>query len=209
MCTPAIAGKPSATQLAGLGKGGTGVTIASYTPTVTPVLSSTAQTFSNQVKGGQTSTVGLFPTQGGTFTLSNGTTQNAAQLIAQNQQNAYGQAIPTAVTAAPSVLNSLVGQELTAAPAPAPAAVASPAPASAPARTTAAPASQSAPAAVQKKATPKEQSFSDTGRGSRGRGRASSTLRAAAAKGGGSTLITGGKGVKGSPTTSGKTLFGQ
>lgn len=55
----------------------------------------------------------LFPDKGGTYTLSDGTTKKASEVISQNQQNAYGQVVPAAVVNSGPTAQSFVGQELT------------------------------------------------------------------------------------------------
>lgn len=226
MCAPVV-GKPSAAQMAGFNGGpGTGVTITGYNPNF-GVFQDAATQFASGLKQGVSVHSG-FQDQGGTFNLSDGTTQSSASVISQNQTNAFGapldnpanfgkgtQALGKGVTA-----ESFVGKELTA-PAPPPQ---SSSPAPPPAAPTPAAASSPAPVTssssggggggggtntvttIEKKVTkPKVQTFDEESSGGR-RGRSRNRkLRA----GGGSTLITGGEGVSASGNTTSKTLFGE
>lgn len=102
-------GKPSAAQFAGVSSGttGNGTTVTSYTPNYGSI--------GNSVVANNPKAAGYFTDQGGTYTLSNGTTASAKDVIAQNQQNAYGQTIGHRFDQ--GIATQLVGKELNAAPA--------------------------------------------------------------------------------------------
>lgn len=214
MCAPSIPGKPTAAQLAGFnGTGGSGVTITGYNPNY-GVYQSVYDTYYKNIPGASN----LFPDRGGTFTLSDGTTQKAADVITTNQQNAYGQTIPAAGIASGQAAQSFVGLELTAAPKPAapPAPTPQPTP---PKTTTSSPPPASTPPKTTSsggggggggtttvtvdKTQAKLQTFDKDG--GRRRGRRSRPLAGPDS----STLVTSGEGVLGNANTSGKTLFGE
>lgn len=112
MCVPGIPGKPTNAQLAGFGAGGTGVTIQSFTPTYSSLWTPVVDNFY-----GGNAPENLIPSSGGTYTLSDGSTRAANELVRENQRNAYGDTqIPA--TFGGSQYRDLVGQELTAAPQP-------------------------------------------------------------------------------------------
>lgn len=189
MCTPGIA-KPSDVQLAGFGGGGTGVTITGYQPDFGSTYAPAAKYFS------QNAALNLFPDKGGTYTLSDGSKVKSGELIANNQTNAYGQAIPAAGLDRGASANSFVGQELTAPPSPAP----SPAPAAQQDSFGTSGGGQSGAQAPAEKASTVVQEASALDRRRK---------RMRTATGGNNTLVTGGQGVAFGSSSGGKQLYGQ
>lgn len=96
--------KPTSAQLAGFdsGRKGSGTTIVGYTDGGTAAFNGFT-------------TAGNKYSTGGSFQLSDGTSRDSATLIAQNQKNTTGQAVPVAGLADPAVKQSFVGKELAAA----------------------------------------------------------------------------------------------
>lgn len=215
MCGAALAGvkRPTFEQRAGFNGGaGNGITITDYTPNYRPDVQQ-AIDFGHTAHLNEQQLLGLYPgaDQGGTFTLSDGTTQDARQVVADNQQRAYGQGVGYSTREAHGGgYRRLVGKELIAAPQAAqPATAVTGASAQTAAVAPASPApvfggggggGRSTPAP-----TPKEQTFSDS-TSSRRSGRNRKRLSGSNPN---ATLVTGGEGVLGESNTSGKGLFGE
>lgn len=217
MCgIPGVQGKPTAAQMGGFGAGGSGVTIESYTPNLGGF-----QSVYNNMSKTNPNALNLFGAndRGGTYTLSDGTTRNASEVIAENQTNAgFANPYNTHGLGRGQIANSYVGLELTAPRAQQDTgggtttdgggqtqpATQNPAPA---ATSTRSGYTGAATTIIEEEEAPTEQNSSGSGesRRSRGRRRTRTTAQRRAAS---DTLVTGGAGVYGATTGSSKELLG-